>query len=91
MFPTLLVICFVVGLLGVVLARTDGSALYVAFCVLSPVLLPIWIGMQVGELLANIGKNALVTETPRMVKRVAFARPRAMAAHSSYAAPVAQH
>lgn len=95
MFPTLLVLCFVVGLLGVVLARTDGSALYVAFCLLSPVLLPIWIGMQVGELLANMGKNTPVTETPRMVtrmaKRIAFARPRAMAAHSSYAASVAQH
>lgn len=91
LFPTLLVLCFVVGLMGVVLARTDGSALYVAFCLLSPVLLPIWIGMQVSELFANMGKNAPRTETPRMAKRFAFARPRAMAAHSSCVATVAQH
>lgn len=78
LFPTLLAVCFVVGVVGVVLARTDGSALYLAFCVLSPVLLPIWIGMQVGEWLTSSGKKlaqAPRTEPARMNARVAFARP----------------
>ncbi len=97
LFPTLLVICFAVGLMGVVLARTDGSGLYVAFCALSPVLLPIWIGMQIGDWLTNSGKKYAHTspaKAKRSSPRIAFARPirsRVMAAQSNCVAPATQH
>ncbi len=94
LLPTLLVSCFAVGLMGVVLARTDGSGLYVAFCALSPVLLPIWIGMQVGDWLTNSGKK-YAHASPAKAKRssrIAFARPsRVMAGQSNCVAPATQH
>lgn len=95
LFPTLLVLCFAIGFIGIASARTDGSVMYVAFCVLSPVLLPIWIGMQVGEWFGNkCAVAAAKPEATRARPRMAFVRSlrsRAMATRSSYVAPVAQH
>jgi hypothetical protein len=97
LIPTLLVGLFAVGFLGMMMARTDGSALYVAFCLFSPVLLPIWFGMQLGEMFVTASKKlsqASQSEVSRFGSRIAFTRPmrsRALSARPSCVAPVAQH
>ncbi len=89
LIPALLVVCFLVGLFGVMSTRTDGSGLYLAFCVLSPVLVPVWLGMQLGEWIASPKKKVVssaASVAPRMRTRAAYVRPirpRAMTARPS--------
>jgi hypothetical protein len=91
----ILIACFIAGFLGVALARSEGALVYLAFALFSPVLVPIWLGMQVANWSANTVEHLRVTAKSRGAAAHGISQPRSMRmrpmASSSAYLTAAQH